>query len=495
MERLSDILQGVDLISDVPFDVPVQSISSHSKHVAPGCIFVAVPGKAHEGANFIPEALRRGAAVIVSNGISRSRMAVKEPKTTVIQVQNPRRALSRMAANFYEHPSRSMTVVGITGTNGKTTTALLLHSILEAHDLKIGLIGTLGIKGPGIEGRSNLTTPDIIDLQRTLKLFLDGGVTHVVMEVSSHALEMNRVADVEFDAAVFTNFTQDHLDFHQTMENYFRAKTKLFAMLSPEGKAILNASDGRFGSLSTTTRAAVTSYSVENSDSDISYQNWGMSRDGCQGTILAGKEMIHVNSSLLGIHNVENILCASAAAWSLGIPTEAIERGIEACDSVPGRLEIFTTKTGATVVVDYAHTPDAYHKLFSSLKSLLPDGSHLWVIFGCGGDRDPDKRPLMAAAAEKHADKILVTPDNPRTESLDRINDDIKAGFKTSHTFYPDRGEAIQDAVAGLQTGDVLAIVGKGRENCQIVGKKRIHYSDIETVKRAISEGSSGDEN
>lgn len=485
MERLSTILRGIDLITKVPFDLPVQSICADSRHVWPGSMFVAVPGLVQNGSRFIPEALHRGAAVVVSNGRNHSEEPSKQINTAMIRVKDPRRALSRMAANFYEHPSKRLTVIGVTGTNGKTTTTFLLRSILDACGLKTGLIGTLGISAPGMEAHSALTTPDIIDLQKTLKLLVDGGITHVVMEVSSHALELNRVADVDFSAAIYTNLDQDHLDFHGTVEDYFNAKAKLFTTLSPGGKAILNASDDRFHTLKRWTPAQVISYSVRNG-SDVFFLEWGMTSKGIVGTASLGKEKIAIRSPLLGFHNLENILAAAAAAKALGIPPEAIEEGIRTCTTVPGRMETVTTKNNAMVVIDYAHTPNAYHKLFSTLKSLLPKGGHLWVIFGCGGNRDHEKRPIMAAVAEQYADKIFVTPDNPRMEPLEEINAHIKAGFKKIHTFYDDRNRAIQDAIAELQMSDILAIVGKGREDCQIVGTERIPHSDFDTAQRAI---------
>jgi len=493
MERLTTILNGVDVRTEVMFDIPVQSICSDSRHVWPGSIFVAIPGMEHDGAKYIPEAINRGAAIII-NGPKDSQSMVEKSKTVVIRVQDPRRALSRMAANFYEHPSRYMTIIGITGTNGKTTTSFILKSILEACDFQVGLIGTLGISGPGMEAQSSLTTPDIINLQKILKLFWDGGITHVITEVSSHALELNRVRDVEFDMAVFTNLSQDHLDFHKTMEEYIKAKSKLFSMLPSDGIAILNASDKQFDVLKASTKAQIVSYSIHG-DSDGMFLNWGMTKNGITGTISIGADIFNVNSPLIGIHNLENILSASTAAQSLGIPGEIIEKGIETCLSIPGRMETFFTKNNATVVIDYAHTPDAYHKLFSSLKSVLPEKKRLWVIFGCGGDRDREKRPIMAQVAELYADKIFITPDNPRTESLNTIFDEIKIGFEKTHTFYTNRSAAINDAISQLGSGDILAIIGKGRENYQIVGTERIPYSDVDTVKSSISKGFSGNEN
>lgn len=487
MQRLISLLEGVTTVSDVALDIPVQSVSADSRHIWPGSAFVAIPGLTEDGSLYIPEAIKRGAAVIISNG-RRGDDSDADMKTPLIRVTDPRQALSRIAANFYRHPSEELTMIGITGTNGKTTVSYLLNSIFEAYELQTGVMGTLGIHAPGMEAPSTLTTLDSLDLHKTLRLLVDGNVTHVVMEVSSHALELNRVDDVKFDVAVYTNLSQDHLDFHGTMDNYFEAKARLFRMLPSDCKAILNSSDDRFDTLKSLTDAKITSYAV-NGEADITYTEWGMSHTGITGTVRVGGEEVYVNSPLMGVHNLENILAAAATAWALAIPVDAIERGIGACTLIPGRSERFLLRNGASVVVDYAHTPDAYHKLFSSLRTLLPESGRLFIIFGCGGERDHDKRPLMAEAAEQYAHRTLVTPDNPRTESIDSINRDIAAGFKGDrYTFHDDRADAIRIAVKELQQDDILAVVGKGRENCQIVGRERIPYSDITVVEKIIEE-------
>jgi len=261
MERLNELLNGVDVLSRKPYDVPVQTVCIDSRHVWPGTIFVAIPGFKQNGTEFISDAVNKGAAVIISNGIGkRDKPSIKTP---FIRVRNPRKAVSRMAANLFQHPSKQLTVIGITGTNGKTTTALLLYSILKTYGINTGVIGTLGAMAQGMEANTSLTTPDSIELQRLLRLFVEGGVTHVVMEVSSHALELNRVADVDFDMAIFTNLSQDHLDFHKSMDNYFKAKAKLFSLLHSDGVAILNFDDDRYDSLKPIISAKTFSYSTK----------------------------------------------------------------------------------------------------------------------------------------------------------------------------------------------------------------------------------------
>lgn len=493
MATLQRLLENVDIVQASPLEIPIHSVTVDSRHVKPGTAFVAVEGFSDSGLNYIGDAINHGAALIISNGGAEADSLLSEVKTPTVQVSNVRRALSTIAANLHDHPSEKLTVVGITGTNGKTTTGLLIDSILKAADVGSGLIGTLGVVGPGFEAHSDLTTPDSLELQRTLRLFVDGGLTHSVVEVSSHALEQDRVSNVAFDVAVFTNFSQDHLDFHRDMESYFDAKSKLFSMLSSDKVAVLNADDPRSEALKEITSARIVTFGIE-APADVTFSNWGLSAEGLTGTIDACGREVHVTSSLIGSYNLENILASVAAARTLKLQVEAIEAGIRSLESVPGRVERIETHNGATVIIDYAHTPDAYHKLFSSLKMLLPRGRRLGVVFGCGGDRDREKRPLMAAAAEAYADTVTVTTDNPRTEDLEAINRDIAAGFeKSKHIFLEDRTEAIRKAVTGLKPGDILAIVGKGREDYQIVGTERTHHSDVETVEQTLKE-LSGDE-
>ena len=494
MVTVRTLLEGVDVVQPSPVEIPINSVTADSRRVWPGSAFVAVEGYCEDGLDYVQDAIDHGAALIISNGGAKVDDILDNLKTPSVRVKNIRKALSGIAANLHGHPSEKLTAVGITGTNGKTTTGYIIDSILKASDIKCGMVGTLGVTAPGIEAHTGLTTPDSLELQRTLALFVDGGLTHSVIEVSSHALELDRVADVAFDMAVFTNFSQDHLDFHKSMDNYFQAKSKLFAMLSSDKCAVLNSDDPKSEELKKVTNTRVVTYAVE-ADADVKFSDWGMSIDGIRGTVEAGGETIHISSSLIGSYNLHNILAAVAAATVLEIPVDSIESGIQSLEVVPGRIERMMSHNGATVIVDYAHTPDAYNKLFSSLKTLLPRRSRLGVIFGCGGDRDQKKRPLMAAAAEAYADKIYVAPDNPRTESIDTINKDIAKGFKKeSHSFHIDRVEAIREAVAWLEPGDILAIVGKGREDYQITGVERIHHSDVKTVKKTVKE-LAGDEN
>ena len=494
MASIESLLQGVEVVEQSPVAIPVNAVTADSRHVWPGSAFVAVDGTADNGLNYVHDAIDLGAALIISKGGPKADDLLTGINTPTVKVRDVRKALSKIAANLHGRPSENLTVIGITGTNGKTTTGFLLDAILRAEGLGTGLIGTLGVSAPGLEAKTGLTTPDSLELQRTLALFADGGLTHSVVEVSSHALELERVADVDFDLAVFTNFSQDHLDFHKNMDDYFRAKSKLFSSLSADKLAIINADDPRASELLELTSAQTVTYGFDGK-ADVKFEEWGMSIDGITGTIKCDRETIHISSPLIGSYNLHNILAAVAAAQALAIPADSIAKGISSLHLVPGRVEQMKSHNGATIIVDYAHTPDAYQKLFSSLSVLLPRGRRLGVVFGCGGDKDRDKRPLMAAAAESFADRLFVAPDNPRSEPIDAINKDIAAGFKKeSHTFFDDRTAAIREAVAWLEPGDILAVVGKGREDCQIVGTERTEYSEVETVKQIVKE-LAGDEN
>tara|TARA_B100000315_G_scaffold62791_1_gene56999 strand:- start:10774 stop:12237 length:1464 start_codon:yes stop_codon:yes gene_type:complete len=483
MKTLTSLLKGVNVTTRLPLDIPVGSVTSDSRHVWPGAAFVAIPGTKLNGNHYIPDAIQRGAAVIISNASDPK--FLQNVMTPVVEVDNPRKALSIMAANFYKHPSHDMEVIGVTGTNGKTTTAYLIRSILSADDKKTGIIGTLGISGPGIDSSASLTTPDAMDLQKILKLFHDSGVTHVVMEVSSHALELNRVDDVEFDLAVFTNLSQDHLDFHGSMEEYFKAKTKLFQNLQKGAVAVINSDDEKASELLKISNAKNVCFSKEGS-SQVHFENWGMSKNGITGIISTESGKLNISSSLVGTYNLENILAAVTAGSEMGISHEVIEKGITACSQVPGRTELFKMTNGGTVILDYAHTPDAFTKLFATLKMLLNDNGKMWVIFGCGGERDKEKRPLMAKEAERFANHIFITPDNPRTEEIEKINEDISNGFKENkHHFFESRGKAISEAMGKLGPNDILAVLGKGREHYQMIGSEKIPYSDYDTIMRS----------
>ena len=358
------------LVKDIVIDtatlpsLDVKDICSHSSNVTDGSLFVAIYGEEADGHDFIPQAIENGAAVVITNGREMGQLSVPN-----IQVANPRLAASRVSAEYYGHPTHKLTVIGITGTNGKTTTASILQQILCAAEIQSAQLGTLGIIADGFTPEKSLTTPDPITLQKTFRELVNKGFTHVVMEVSSHALDQLRVADVEFNLGVFTNLSPEHLDYHKTMDDYFHAKAKLFKSLPITGTAIINHDDGVGKAMANESQAPVVSIS-KNGSTDIHYSELYQDLGGIRGIIQAGDMTINISSQLIGDFNVENILCAVSTAISLGIKPNLIEDGVSRCKTIPGRMEVILLQNGATVIVDYAHTPDAYEKVLITISSM-----------------------------------------------------------------------------------------------------------------------------
>lgn len=461
--------------------VEVKDICSHSGKVSPGSLFVAINGEEFDGHDFIPQAIKNGAAAVISNGRDLGKLPVPN-----IIVANPRLAVSRVAANYYHHPTKELTVIGITGTNGKTTTASLVYEILKESQIKSAQLGTLGLIAEGYSPKKSLTTPDPINLQRTFRELADKGFSHVVMEVSSHALDQLRVADVEFNMGAFTNLSPEHLDYHKTMDEYFHAKSKLFHSLPITGTAIINYDDELGQAMTKESQAPVVSIS-KNGSTDIHYSELTQDLDGIRGTIRAGDIEVIISSPLVGDFNVENILCAVSIAISLGIDPKAIQNGVTNCRTVPGRMEVFQLPNGASVIVDYAHTPDAYEKVLSTISGMKKSDGSMFVLFGCGGDRDATKRPEMGRIAEKYSEKLFITPDNPRSEDLEEINNEILGGLTESKCrLYADRGIALKEVIAELNQDDILVVLGKGRENYQEIKGEKYPYSDIEIIEGII---------
>ena len=474
---LSRLLREVVKDENIP-NIPISGISTNSVSINPGELYIAIKGNKFDGHSFIPEAIKNGAAAVITDN-----SFIEELPIPKINVTNPRKEVSRIAAEFYNHPTKRMVLVGITGTNGKTSIASLLTSILNSAGNKTAQIGTLGFIAEGYSKNKSLTTPDSITLHKNLHNLFDDGFTHIVMEASSHALDQYRINDIDFNFTVFTNLYPEHLDYHGTIENYFEAKVKLFTSYPNSSAAVINI-DNEYGrEIADRCTVPVISTSMF-SETDISFLNYNISLNGIHGIIQAEKISYNIKSSMIGAFNAENILCATATSNAMGVSKKAIEKGIELCTSIPGRMETFPLRSGGNALVDYAHTPDAYEKVLSTIKEIMIDAkANIYIVFGCGGNRDISKRSLMAAIAEKYATHIFVTPDNPRYEKLHKINKDIVSGFnKNNFDVFDDREIGLRAALDITLKNDIVIIFGKGREEYQEVDGEFISYSDIKII-------------
>lgn len=465
-------------------DRRVSSIAYDSREVVGGSVFVALRGAKADGARFAADAAKRGAIAVVSEGPAPD----DAPAGPLwISVADARAALAELAALFYGRPSEQLTLVGVTGTNGKTTTTYLLAAIFEAAGIACGRIGTVNQKIGAEERDASRTTPEAPDLQRVLREMVDRGLGACAMEVSSHALSLRRVDELRFAAGVFSNLTRDHLDFHGDMERYFAAKRLLFTMLPEGAPAIVNIDDPRGAELAQSVRRPVT-YAIDQA-ADVSAGTLRYSLDGLDFDVQTPRGTLHVRSPLVGRPNAYNVLAAVATAAALDLPFDAIERGLADLAAVPGRFELAsTTDDDVRVVVDYAHTDDALKNLLETARPLA--GGRLITVFGCGGDRDATKRPLMGAVAARLSDLVIVTSDNPRSEDPARIIAEIRRGMTREIGDVieePDRRQAIERAIADAKPGDLVLVAGKGHEKYQIVGDRTIPFDDIQVAREALA--------
>jgi UDP-N-acetylmuramoyl-L-alanyl-D-glutamate--2,6-diaminopimelate ligase len=469
---------GVGVVTGVVYD---------SRQVQRGDLFVALKGQRADGTRFAGEAIERGAAAIVA----------EEPPPAEVRVpwaivHDARLALAVLSATFFGNPSGEMQVVGITGTNGKTTTAYLVASIFDQAGLPCGVLGTVGYRIGREVRESTRTTPEAPDVQRLLREMRDRGCGACAMEVSSHALALRRVDDLTFAAAIFTNLTRDHLDFHADMEDYFQAKRRLFEMLPRQAPSAINADDPRGASLLAAGGKPIT-YAIAKG-ADVTAGPLSFSINGLTFEVRTPRGPLAVRSSLVGRPNVYNILAAVAAGIGLDLPTDAIEKGIARLEGVPGRFQVVSRRPDeVTVVVDYAHTDDALRNLLETARPLAK--GRLITVFGCGGDRDRTKRPLMGAVAGRLSDVIVITSDNPRSEDPQRIIDEIRRGITPDTrrdsaqriVTVVDRGEAIASAIQLARPGDLVLIAGKGHEQYQVVGDQVLPFDDVAVAREALT--------
>lgn len=485
---LGDVLDGIEGIQvKGPADELIQAVACDSRKVQPGTLFFALPGTKADGNTFVADAIAHGAVAIAS---SIARPHGIEPKITWIQISagKERRALARAAANFFSHPADALKLVGITGTNGKTTTSFLIDSILRAAGSTTLLVGTTGYFTPQGKRKASNTTPESLDLQEMFAGLRDAGGTHAVLEVSSHSLVMERVWGCHFAAAVFTNLTRDHLNFHKTFEDYFAAKRRLFEGTGAGAPdvAVINADDPYSPRLEGLARKTL-SYGL-NSTADLTTKDFALSFEGLRFTAETPSGKIQVRSTLVGRINVYNILGAIGAAIALEIPVAKIEEGIAKLEVVPGRFEVIDEGQPFHVVVDYAHADDAMRKLIATARELVPSG-RIITVFGAGGERDRSTRPLMGEAAGALSDLVILTSDNPRGEDPLRIINDVVVGLQkvvANYRIVPDRDAALEIALGEAKPGDIVLLAGKGHENYQILRDRTFEFDDREKARAIL---------
>ena len=495
MSRLLEALPDKRVVGAPP--PTVTGITADSRRVTAGDCFIAVPGFKQDARRFVPDAVGRGASLVVTEG------APLDVAVCQVLVPSTRVALARLADAYYGHPSAALTVVGVTGTNGKTTTSYLVEALLRAKGLSTGVIGTIQYVVAGDVRTANQTTPEALELQAMLAEMRDRGVGGCAMEVSSHALALSRADGIEFDVAAFTNLTQDHLDFHGTFDEYRRAKRRLFELTARSTKreraAVVNADDPAGAAMVDGLDLPVFRFGLSPAATVRAVEHTS-GLDGIRMRVATPRGELAIASPLIGEHNVMNLLGAVAIGLALGVDNARIATALGGVATVPGRFEQVRAGQPFLVVVDYAHTPDALERVLATARKLTP--GRLGVVFGCGGDRDRTKRPIMGEIAARAGDRIWVTSDNPRSERPDAIIDEIVVGVRRGvdgaeraaagaerYATVPDRTAAIRAALAWARRGDTIVIAGKGHETYQIIGKDVLPFDDRAIARRILEQG------
>ena len=470
---LKDLLQNIN----IPYaDTDIVGITCDSRAVEQGFAFVCINGASVDGHKFARSALEKGAAIVVTER--------KLGLENEVVVDDTHAAYALMSAAFFGNPSKDLKLIGVTGTNGKTSITYMLKAILEDAGFKTGVIGTIqNMIGDKVVESAN-TTPDAYNLNRLFALMRDEGCQYVIMEVSSHALDQKRVYGLDFEVAAFTNLTQDHLDYHKTMENYLEAKKKLFSMCKT---AVINLDDRYADAIAEDLSCKILTYSEKSNDSTYSAKYINLRPEGIEYELVGYNLIKHIKIRTGGKFSVYNSMCAAVCAMELGLDISLIASALEKLDGVKGRAGIVPTGRDFTVIIDYAHTPDGLANILSTFKEIKQ--GRLVCLFGCGGDRDATKRPIMGTVAAKFSDFVIVTSDNPRTEDPSKIISDIIVGMKDSKTPYiviENRIEAIKYAVANAKTNDIIILAGKGHEDYQILSTGKIHLDEREVVAEAL---------
>lgn len=481
--KFSDLIDNVEVLKILNnADFSISDINYDSRKVQSDSIFVALRGEVSDGHNYIESSIASGAKAIICEEIPKE----LDENCVYVLVENTRVALAQLSHKFYRHPSNSLKVIGITGTNGKTTITFLLKEIFESAGHKCGIIGTTGIFIGDKEIPATHTTPEAKEISQIMNEMVQAGVEFCIMEVSSHALVQHRADIIKFDAAVFTNLSHDHLDYHKTLQNYANAKKILFDMLDENAFAIINTDDEYAEHIASDTKAKIIRIaSSDDADYKISSEEINISSTNFYLNDFA------VKLNLLGRFNIENSALAYATSLQFGISDAQIISALKIAKGAPGRMQRININSGAAAIIDYAHTPDALEKALKTCREIIsqqPEKSSLICVFGCGGDRDKTKRPVMGRISNEIADLSVITNDNPRTENPDNIIEDILSGVTNQNSceVIKDRQKAIEFACKSSQKNDIILIAGKGHEKYQIIGKEKFHFDDVEEVKRFI---------
>ncbi len=482
--KLKELIKGINRKVFLDFkDFQIKGISCNSKKIKDNFVFAAIKGVRVDGNKFIAEAVKNGAKAIVLEGPS----GLKEdlfPGIVFISVVDVRLTFAELCAEFYHRPSSMLKVAGVTGTNGKTTITYLIEAVLKEFNFNPGVIGTVNYRFKNKVFSSKNTTPGPQDLQPLLRKMLNAKSKYVVMEVSSHALDQDRVSGINFASAIFTNLTQDHLDYHRSMEKYFKTKAKLFAGLSGESFAVINIDDSYGRRLKKITHVKAVTYGLRN-NADFYAKDIQMDINGTKFIFVGPKKEAEFNIRLTGKHNLYNVLAVLAWSENEGLNFNKVKPAVERFSIIPGRLQKINSRNGFSVFVDYAHTPDALFNVLTALREV--SSGRILTVFGCGGDRDKGKRPKMGSIASGLSDFVIITNDNPRSENPLAIINSIKAGIKkNNYCVQVDRFKAIKKAIGLAKENDVVLVAGKGHESYQIIKDKILHFDDREAVKKCL---------
>ncbi len=491
--KLSQLIQGFPVLNVVgALEKEITSIAFDSRKVKPGSLFVAIPGLKQDGGRFIQDAMQRGALAFITElpADKLNKLDLTTKGQTAICVDDSRRALAWVSAEHYEHPSKKMNLVGITGTNGKTTLTYILEKMYQMRGGETGVIGTINYRYGDFQAPASVTTPESLDINRMLADMAEQGVKDCFLEVSSHSLALSRVAELQFSLGIFTNLSRDHLDYHIDMEDYKNTKKKLFQNTVME-QQVINIDDPAGKEIVHETDRPTLTTGIDQM-ADIRAENCNLSEAGSQFTLKTPSGSLEVQTLLLGRHNIYNLLSGAAAAHAQGFSLNEIQKGLQAISHIPGRFERVDCGQNFSVVVDYAHTHEALTNVLTAAKALTE--KKIIVVFGCGGDRDRGKRKEMGRVALESSDYAVITSDNPRTEDPERIIKDILKGVPSlsresqDYIVLSDRKQAIEHAIENARSGDLILIAGKGHENYQILNTETIHFDDKEIATDAITQ-------